>query len=99
MTGCHYSRRIVTVRTTRWGMVLALLLAQSGAAAAQEPKQRPIPEGTKAEKNLEYVKDGHERNKLDLYLPEKSDGTLPVIVWIHGGSWRRGSKDNCPVVW
>jgi acetyl esterase/lipase len=45
---------------------------------------------------LEYVKDGHPRHKLDLYLPEKADGPLPVIVWVHGGAWLGGSKDNPP---
>src|SRR5262249_44701972 len=39
--------------------------------------------------------DGHERNRLDLYLPGKGDGPFPVILWLHGGSWIRGSKDNC----
>jgi acetyl esterase/lipase len=64
------------------------------AAFAQRPSR--IPEGTKIERNLEYVKDGHERNKLDLYLPPKAEGPLPLIVWIHGGAWKAGSKDNCP---
>jgi acetyl esterase/lipase len=44
--------------------------------------------------HIQYVKDGHERNKLDLYLPEEADAPLPVIVWIHGGAWFGGSKDN-----
>ena len=35
--------------------------------------------------------------RLDIYLPLKKprDG---VIVWIHGGAWRRGSKDNPPIL-
>jgi acetyl esterase/lipase len=24
-------------------------------------------------------------------------GKLPVVVWIHGGSWNSGSKDFCPI--
>jgi acetyl esterase/lipase/enterochelin esterase-like enzyme len=40
------------------------------------------------------VKGGHERHRLDLYTPEKPDGPLPVIVWIHGGAWLGGSKDG-----
>jgi putative heme-binding domain-containing protein len=68
-------------------------------AAVQQPKARPrLPKGTKALRDLEYVKGGHERNKLDLYLPEKADGPLPVIVWIHGGAWLGGSKDNPPAL-
>ena len=31
---------------------------------------------------------------LDLYLPEKGDMSLPLIIWIHGGAWLGGSKDS-----
>jgi acetyl esterase/lipase len=74
-----------------------LLLASPLTVCAQQP--RPLPEGVKAERNLEYIKDGHERNKLDVYWPEKGDGPFPLVVWIHGGGWKAGSKDNCPLVW
>jgi acetyl esterase/lipase len=75
---------------------IALLLATLPLTVqAQQPGR--VPAGTKVERNLEYVKDGHERNKLDLYLPEKANAPLPVVVWIHGGGWRAGSKDRCMV--
>ncbi|MGQ9576346.1 MAG: alpha/beta hydrolase fold domain-containing protein [Thermoguttaceae bacterium] len=51
-----------------------------------------MPEGVKVERDLEYAKVGDKRLLLDLYLPEKADGPLPVIVGIHGGGWRNGSK-------
>lgn len=53
-------------------------------------------EGVKAHRDLVYVEGGHERQKLDLYLPEKADGPLPLIIWVHGGGWQNGSKDGCP---
>jgi acetyl esterase/lipase len=31
---------------------------------------------------------------LDLYLPEKGQKPMPLIIWIHGGAWLGGSKDN-----
>ena len=62
-----------------------------GQAGPSEP-----PTGVKVLRDLAYVKGGHERQKLDLYLPEKADGPRPVVVWIHGGAWKQGSKDNCP---
>ena len=70
---------------------LVVLLAVASAAAAQTPRSKP-PEGTKVYANLEYVPGGHERHRLDLFIPVKADGPLPVIVWIHGGAWMAGSK-------
>ncbi len=52
--------------------------------------------GVKAHRDLVYVEGGHEWNKLDLYLPEKAEGPLPLIIWVHGGGWQNGSKDGCP---
>ncbi len=88
----------------RWwvGGLVVLLMSENLFWTVPAPaQQRPaggVPPGTKVLRNLEYVKGGHERQKLDLYLPEKTDGALPVIVWIHGGGWRGGSKDRCPAV-
>src|SRR5262249_3763894 len=73
---------------------LAVMLAATVATpapAAQRGKSK-LPEGTKVHRNLEYVKGGHERQRLDLYVPAKADAPVPVIVWIHGGAWLGGSK-------
>lgn len=48
-------------------------------------------------RDMEYVPSGHERNRLDLYLPDQAGLPLPVIVWVHGGGWRGGDKASCPV--
>lgn len=47
-------------------------------------------------KDLPYVENGHERQKLDLRLPTNPKGA-PVVLWIHGGGWLAGNKDNPPV--
>ncbi len=50
------------------------------------------------EKDIAYVPDGDEAQKLDLYLPEKAaDKPLPLVVHIHGGGWVGGSKYPCAV--
>lgn len=48
--------------------------------------------------DVPYVKDGHERQKLDLFLPQKADSPAPVVVWIHGGAWKGGDKRRNPAV-
>ena len=44
--------------------------------------------------DLEYARVGDRCLRLDLYLPEGDDGPLPLLVWIHGGAWREGTKDH-----
>lgn len=48
--------------------------------------------------DIAYVEHGHERQKLDLYLPKNSTGKRPLVIWIHGGGWRQGSKEKCRAV-
>lgn len=47
-------------------------------------------------KDIEYATVGEHRLLLDLYLP-KTVASPPLVVWVHGGAWRRGSKDDVPV--
>lgn len=49
-------------------------------------------------RDIAYVADGHARQKLDLFVPAGATNPLPLIIWIHGGGWRDGSKDNCPAL-
>ena len=43
-------------------------------------------------KNLSYG--SHERQVMDLYLPEKNDGEVGLVLLIHGGAWISGNKDE-----
>lgn len=87
-------------------MVLLVTVALGLGALAQQanpkgnqkggPAAARVPEGVKAYRDMEYVENGHERNKLDLFVPEKADGPLPLLIWVHGGGWQNGSKEGCP---
>jgi acetyl esterase/lipase len=47
-------------------------------------------------RNIVYAKTGNTKLLLDLYMPhEKKDPFL--IVWVHGGAWRSGSKELPPL--
>ena len=67
---------------------ISVLAQRQGAAEAMN-----VPEGVTVYRDLAYVTDGHERQKLDLYVPETGEN-LPLIIWIHGGAWRGGDKTH-----
>jgi acetyl esterase/lipase len=78
---------------------LTILLAGLTSAVAQEPRKiSGLPPNVKAVRNVAYVPNGHERQVLDLYVPEKAEGRLPLIVWVHGGGWLSGNKEGCPAL-
>lgn len=45
--------------------------------------------------DIPYVENGHKRQVLDIYAPEKPvEGSRPVMFWIHGGGWQVGDKSD-----
>lgn len=74
-------------------LALVLLMAPSGLAQRGRASNLQLPEGVTVMRGVAYVTNGHERQRLDLYLPE-SGKRLPLIIWIHGGAFRAGSKEQ-----
>lgn len=80
-------------------LVVTVLFTAPAAAQPRPGSGGPVdrvPPGVTARRDLAYVGDGHERQTLDVFVPETADGPLPLIIWIHGGGWQNGSKDGCP---
>lgn len=42
-----------------------------------------------------YKQAGGRELALDLYVPEGQSGA-PLVVWIDGGAWRSGSREQTP---
>lgn len=53
-----------------------------------------LPADAKVLKDITYATVGDRKLRLDLYLPAGADKPLPLVIWIHGGGWRGGSKEN-----
>lgn len=45
--------------------------------------------------DLKYAQSPEGSLELDLYLPEKNKKDV-LVIWIHGGAWRSGDKENPP---
>ncbi len=57
-------------------------------AAAEQPTVR----------DLTYVVTDSRSLCLDLYQPSRPNGVSPLIIWVHGGAWRSGSKSDVPIL-
>lgn len=62
---------------------------------AAEAAQAPLPPGTRVLRDLPYGDDP--RQRFDVYLPAAAHDA-PLIVFVHGGAWAIGDKDNPGVV-
>src|SRR5512136_1929510 len=80
---------------TTTGLTLACLPVFVAVALGQPSVTREsrLPEGGIAHRDLAYVTNGHERQKLDLFLP-KAGTNLPLSINIHGGAFKAGSKEQ-----
>jgi acetyl esterase/lipase len=72
-------------------ITLTLILSLSGTGKAEEAASPEANEGPAVYRNMPYVTNGHERQKLDLFLP-KDGNNSPLIIRIHGGAWLGGNK-------
>ncbi|MFG0333150.1 MAG: alpha/beta hydrolase fold domain-containing protein [Maioricimonas sp. JB049] len=71
------------------------LLSGRDAARAQSP---PAQGAINVVRDLTYATVGNAALRLDLYRPAAAEQP-PLIVWIHGGAWRAGSKQRMPLGW
>ena len=67
-------------------IIIFLIITGSIFAAESYKKLTDIP----------FIKNHVKNQKLDLYLPSKVKNPK-LLVWIHGGAWRRGDKKSVPV--
>jgi acetyl esterase/lipase len=57
-----------------------------------------LPAATAAtRRELEYARVGDQVLRLDLHLPAANGTPAPLVVWVHGGAWSRGSRSEHPL--
>lgn len=72
---------------------LLLCLCFLSSLQAQRNQGPRLPDGIKVTKDIVYETVNGRELPLDLYIPEGATEPLPLIIWIHGGGWRGGSKN------
>lgn len=85
----------VAFAVTPWpAAMLIRTVFERGAADTVQEMNRHVPtSGVIARTDLEYG-DGGRDTRFDLFTPEGAKDPLPVVVWIHGGAWISGWKED-----
>jgi arylformamidase len=72
------------------GGLRALLRQRMAQRAGQGGGQKA--DGPKPTRSLSYGPDPLQA--IDFWAPARASGPAPIVVFVHGGGWKRGSKDN-----
>ena len=83
----------MTMHGTKLLRAALVLSAATGIGCAV----RPVAADTavKTTQDIEYARVAGHSLRLDLYEP--AAGKAPLLVWVHGGAWERGSKTPMPL--
>lgn len=80
---------------TPWpsAMLIRAVFTKGGDDTAAE-MDRHVPD-TKLTEQLDVAYgDAGADTTMDVFAPASASGPLPTVVWIHGGAWISGSKEN-----
>ncbi len=91
-------KRMIGVAAAALSCLLLGSCAQGSAPASRsivDYKADQLPDDVEVLKDIEYGQVGGVSLRLNLVRPkDPAQQPLPVIVWIHGGGWVGGSKDD-----
>ncbi len=91
-------KRMIGIATAALSCLLLAACAQGSAPASVhivDYKADQLPDDVEVLKDIEYGQAGGVSLRLNLIRPKEPDQQpLPVIVWIHGGGWMAGNKDD-----
>ena len=74
-------------------MIIRAVFTKGGDATAAE-MDKHVPETKLTEKLDVSYGDAGADTMMDVFRPASATGALPTIVWIHGGAWISGAKEN-----
>lgn len=84
----------IAFQVSPWpGALLIRYEFDQGGAKTSKALEKYVPAGIDAQENQQYrPNDGD--GYLDVFYPAGTSTKLPTVVWVHGGAWVSGDKNN-----
>lgn len=84
---------LLAFRLSPWpgALLIRRMFTKEGARLATA-LAAAVPAGIHATRDLHYLPDDPDA-RLDVFRPSQA-GRLPTVIWIHGGAWVAGSKEE-----
>jgi acetyl esterase/lipase len=86
------------VMATPWpsAMLIRSVFTQGGEATVQEMIANPPADLGPVDEKLDQAMGvaGGPGTGFDVFMPADADGPVPTVVWVHGGAWISGSKED-----
>ncbi len=89
--------RTTALRTTALPSGKLLTLAISSFLSVTMEPQCIAKEIAPTKAGITYSTTNQTPLLLDLYIPEDQAGAAPLVVWVHGGAWRAGTRTQVPI--
>lgn len=87
----------IAFQVSPWPSALLIRSAfNDGAEKKVKIMEKYVPQDVSSVQNIQYKQDNKDAY-LDVFYPNSVKNTnknLPTVVWIHGGGWISGNKDN-----
>ncbi|WP_162141685.1 alpha/beta hydrolase [Pedobacter heparinus] len=88
----------IAFQISPWPSAMLIRYAfNKGGKATNLALDRFTPKNISQELNIPYADINNKETRLDLYFPPKDEhqgNPAPLIIWIHGGAWLAGSKND-----
>jgi len=84
----------IAFRVSPWPSALLIRYEfDKGGASVSQALEKHVPSGITQIENQQYRQADNDA-LLDVFYPDKTATQLPTIVWVHGGAWVAGHKDE-----
>lgn len=75
-----------------------MLLVLEGLASTTLAQSVDEGENMRVQRDITYAVVDDSELAFDLYMPQMTEASPPLIVWVHGGAWRFGSRESVEVI-